>query len=575
MGVPITFGGRVLGVIILCGQPKCDDSRRVKLEYYAESFGNALSNALTFKAVQRQSIELEIANRRLLELDRQKSEFVASMSHELRTPLNSIIGFSGILQKNRDNNLTSKDLDRVDTINRNGRHLLDLINNILDLSKIEAGKLTFEHEPIEVEILVRDVAEMLLPQAETKGILLTHLIEEGLPLLYCDSIRLKQVLINLVGNGLKFTHEGYVGINVSLDRKDEHFMVFDIIDTGIGIAEDQIEQIFDAFHQADSSTSRKYGGSGLGLTISKSIIECLGGKFEVSSRVNSGSKFRIRLPVKPDDWEASSEVPQVEMDDYRWNEESDGKTLKNPVFRNIKKLLNLQPGKRVLVVDDDPFALKLLAEYLKEMKAEVIASSSPMHVLELAQREMPDLITLDIRMPEKDGWAVLKELKSSVTTRDIPAIMISIVAEENKALKLGAHGVLAKPVSRAEFRSMVQECLNPDHWSGRKFVVVGKGNMFGKIKHGIPAGLEGTSIIHDYEADFKRILAQESPDLIVVECDKPFMNAFRLLRQLKDLPECVDIPLVVVASDDLSAEERILLDTHAEMVVINGLGVHA
>ena len=297
-GIPILFQQKFLGLIILAGLRSVDASTRQVMSNHIEALSNSLINAITYRSVQKQSVQLEDANRELMETDRQKSEFVANMSHELRTPLNSIIGFSGILHKNRKNNLSEDDISRIEKINRNGRHLLSLINDILDLSKIEAGRMDIIVENTDLVPTLRDVAEMLQPQADAKMVALKCEISEPVLKVETDTHKLKQVLINLVGNAVKFTKEGSVILRAEvMDPATNEFRI-QVIDSGIGIQKEKLGRVFEAFSQADSSTSREYGGTGLGLTISRTIIELLGATLTVESEYGKGSTFSILFPGK-------------------------------------------------------------------------------------------------------------------------------------------------------------------------------------------------------------------------------------------------------------------------------------
>lgn len=295
--IPLLFHNRALGVVILASMNQSSEIITQTLKNYTRALAHAFNNALTHKAVQEQTDQFESANVKLLNLDHHRREFVANMSHELRTPLNSIIGFSNIMLKNRGNAMTPDNLSRVEKINRNGVHLLQLINDILDLSKIEAGRMETDLAKTELAPLIREVADMLQPQAGAKHIDLILELPETPVITETDSQKLRQVLINLANNAIKFTEQGSVTLRL-IPGGSTHGPTIEIQDTGIGISDSKLETVFEAFRQADSTTSRKYGGTGLGLTISRNLLSLLGGKIRVTSKLGEGSTFIIDFPNK-------------------------------------------------------------------------------------------------------------------------------------------------------------------------------------------------------------------------------------------------------------------------------------
>lgn len=309
VGIPVMFGEEVLGVLVLASLRQFDETTRRLLDSAVEAMGNALNSALTYQTVQDQARQLEQANMELLEADRLRSEFVANMSHELRTPLNSIIGFSGLLLKNRQQTLGGTDLNYAEKIHRNGKHLLSLINDILDLSKIEACKMDLLLTETHVDAVVREVVDLLRPQADEKNLELRF--EDATqepPIIRTDSEKFRRVLINLLGNALKFTHQG--GVTVLLAGTDHGTLEVSVRDTGIGIPEEKLAAIFEPFRQVDSSTSRHYGGTGLGLTITRSILETLHGAITVASTPGEGSTFTVTLPFTTSQPGSYFEEPQ-------------------------------------------------------------------------------------------------------------------------------------------------------------------------------------------------------------------------------------------------------------------------
>ncbi len=420
-GIPLIFRKKILGLVILASHSKMDKQTRQHLSNHTEVPANSIINAITYRAVHKQSILLEEANEELAASHRQKSEFVANMSHELRTPLNSIIGFSGILVKNRNGNLTSADINRIEKVNNNGKHLLSLINDILDLAKIEALRMDLVPESTDLIPIIRDVVDMFQQEATGKNIILKSEISDSSILLNTDGFKLKQVLTNLVGNAVKFTNEGSVIVRCELLDADKQKALIDIADTGIGIMPEMINTIFEPFTQADSSTSREYGGTGLGLTLSRDMVKLLGGNLTLSSEYGEGSTFSIELngvtikeEEKIEKEEPVSTKDEEETEEKKMREAADvveTLSLIDDSKSSLKRFLPITPGKRILVVDDDSDAREFIGQYIKEIGAEYQECGEPEKFFYVVNEYKPDLITLDIMMPQANGLELLGALK--------------------------------------------------------------------------------------------------------------------------------------------------------------------
>ncbi|MFO0863425.1 MAG: ATP-binding protein [Gemmataceae bacterium] len=333
---------------------------------------------------KRAEEELRRARDAAASANRIKSEFLANMSHELRTPLNSVIGFANILLKNKAGNLRPQDLDYLQRIRNNGQHLLGLINQVLDLSKVEAGRMEAEVASVDLTHLIRETLGELTGQAAAKNILLQGDVPIGLPPLETDAEKLKQVVINLVGNALKFTEKGSVSVRVRMDPDHPESTLIEVADTGIGIPEDKLETIFEAFRQAETSTARKFGGTGLGLTISRAICRLLGGDLTVSSTFGEGTTFQVRLPER----------------------------LATPISSVLPNASQcVQEGSMLLVVDDDADTRDLLTVWLREANLKVQSARDGHEALRLLERYRPDLVLLDLSMPRVNGWEFLDQLR--------------------------------------------------------------------------------------------------------------------------------------------------------------------
>lgn len=588
-GIPVVFQKNFLGVIVLAGLRSVDTATKQILSNQVEALANSITNAITYRSVQKQSIQLEEANQGLLAAHKQKSEFVANMSHELRTPLNSIIGFSGILLKNRNGVLGDAELNRVEKINRNGKHLLSLINDILDLSKIEAGRMDIIHEDVDLVPVLRDVVDMLHPQADAKKLALKFEASESSIMTVTDGHKLKQVIINLVGNAIKFTREGSVTLRCSSIKSSTPKVRIQVVDTGIGIRPESLDLIFQAFTQEDSSTSREFGGTGLGLTISRSIIELLGGKLTVFSEgTNKGSTFSVELPVKKESAAAAPKPASKEGDGKEEvKAETDGKdgaipseSEQVPTFQvtdaqgesssELKKVLPLAPGKRILVVDDDPDAREFIIQYVKEMGAEYKECGDSRQVVEMVKSFKPDLITLDIMMPESNGWEVLGWLKAEEETANVPVVVVSMVADKNKAVSLGAVDALNKPVIQRDFLACIRRTLNSDRITNRKILIVDDLPEYQELMrlwldesiNEIRTASNGKEALE--------VLDSFRPDVIFLDLMMPVMDGLTFLQRFRAREEFADIPVIVITAKNLSNAERKWLESRAEKIMTKG-----
>ncbi len=359
-----------------------------------------------------------------------KSQFLANMSHELRTPMNAIIGYTEMVIEEAAELGLENSIADLRKISAAGKHLLALISNILDLSKIEAGRMELYLEAFGIEAMVEDLRATIRPMMEKNSNTLLMEVAPGAGSMRSDLTKVRQVLLNLLSNAAKFTHDGSIRLTANSERD---WIVFEVKDTGIGMDEERVAKIFDAFTQADASTTRKYGGTGLGLTITRKFCEMLGGTIAVESQPAVGSTFTVRLPAGMVEAKTGKPAPV--------HEEQFGSDL---------------PGS-VLVVDDDPGAQGLMHAYLAKAGYVVTIASSGDEGLELARRLRPDIITLDVMMPRVDGWNVLTALKSDPELAAIPVVVISMVENKSMAYSLGAAEYLAKPVNRDKLISVLQK----------------------------------------------------------------------------------------------------------------------
>jgi len=497
----------------------------------------AIQNARLFHEIEDKGRELEVAGQH-------KSQFLANMSHELRTPLNAIIGYSEILYEEvadlGQENL-GRDLKKIEGA---GRHLLGLINDILDLSKVEAGKMDVFLEDVEIVPLLEEVRALIAPLAAKNGNTLKIRSGKNLGSMHTDRTKLKQSLLNILSNGSKFTHDGRLTLTAERFETDRPMVRFAVADTGIGMTEEQLARLFQAFSQADASTTKKYGGTGLGLAISRRFCQLLGGDIAVASRPGKGSTFTITLP-------AHSDMP------------APVKAVDAP-----RIVVDAANGATVLIVDDDAAARELLSASLKGAGYRLVHATSGEEALALARTIRPDAITLDVMMPKPDGWEVLSTLKADPDLCEIPVVVVTMAPDRGIGLSLGAVDVLTKPVDRARLTALIHRLVRRD---GAVLVVEDDADTRDMMRHTI----EKLSLAVAEADNGRRALSwldqHPVPAMILLDLMMPEMNGFEFLDALGARAEWREIPVVVVTAKPLSAAERDRLLRQARKVMEKGV----
>jgi signal transduction histidine kinase/DNA-binding response OmpR family regulator len=484
--------------------------------------------------LQKANIELERANR-------MKSEFLATMSHELRTPLNAIIGFAEVLRDKISGDLNEEQIEFVKDIHSSGQHLLQMINDILDLSKIEAGRMTLQYEVFFVPEVIEDVYAISKGLANKKGLHVKIIMQPDVGTIEADRMKFKQILYNLLSNAIKFTPQnGSITIE-ALVREDR--LQISVADTGIGMKPEEQEKVFREFWQADSSFSRKYEGTGLGLTLSKKIVEMHGGSIWFESEYGKGSIFYFSLPLKP-----SHETPE----------------LKEPVPKSHYEGSTVDKGgaRTILVVEDDRMAANLLSVYLRNAGYNVVVAVDGEDALKKAKELHPFLITLDIMIPKIDGWDVLSELKNSKDMDDIPVIIISIVDNKELGYSLGAAEYLIKPIDREKLINTVNVCLSSEKKKeiSLRILVVDDDEKTVKYISTILEN-EGFEVFKAYDGNAGINLAINSnPDLIILDLMMPKVSGFDVVEKLRAHPRAKGIPIIICSAKDITPEEKRELD---------------
>jgi len=522
-----------------------------ELDWQAErALLEAPSKAAMMLDLQQQAETLNVKNRELEESTRLKSEFLANMSHELRTPMNSIIGFTGRVLKKAGDKLDARQLKNLHTVERNAHHLLGLINDLLDISKVEAGRMDLYPEHVDMHDLINEVRDLTNALWQEKGIAFNMELPEQAFSLYVDRVRLKQVLINLVSNAVKFTAEG--GVTIRAGVRDDASIEGDAImiaveDSGIGMQAEDLQFIFEAFRQADGSNTRAYGGTGLGLNISKNFVELMGGHIEVSSVYGEGSTFTVCLPKQ----QAGEKVPAEDV----------APALPEATSATGAKAL-------ILCIDDNADVLELFQQCLTDEGYQVVCAANGEDGLNIAKEQLPAAITLDVQMPHKDGWSVLQDLKADPATRDIPVLMATMMDNKALGMQLGAVDYLEKPIvpenllqsiKYARLLNETREVLVVDDDAGVRELMQ---QVFEDAHIDVRLAVDGV--------DAMAQMRLKQPDMIVLDLMMPNMDGFEVIRSMREDDRLKSIPLIVSTAKTLSRDEINWLESHASQVMIKG-----
>jgi signal transduction histidine kinase/CheY-like chemotaxis protein len=485
--------------------------------------------------------ELQIANLKIREADRLKSEFLANMSHELRTPMNAIIGFTKLVRRKSADLLPLRQLENLEKVETSANQLLRLINDILDLSKIEAGKMSMNIMPFELAPLVDTCFTTVESMVKEGRVRLLKEVPDDLPEVLSDQDKLKQIIINLLSNGLKFTEEGEVKLSAVLEDASLRITVSD---TGIGISSNALEYIFEEFRQADGSSTRKYGGTGLGLSITKKLTHLLGGTIDVRSVEGEGSTFTVTLPLAKKDEEAPAET-------VRPDEE-----MLASVETKGKKIL--------LAIDDDPNVLILLKQNLEDEGYYVVGALNAEEGIRKAKEIHPFAVTLDILMPQKDGWGVLSDLKADPATRDIPIIVLSIIDNKELGFSLGAFDYLVKPLEKEAIMAALQRI--PGVPAKRVLVVDDEPAAVDLLTQILQE--EGYQVKGTYSGEEALRALDASPqDIILLDLLMPEMGGFEVIQRVKANPRWRDIPIIVVTAKDLTDSDWGFLHRSVDRII--------
>jgi PAS domain S-box-containing protein len=486
-----------------------------------------------------------------------KSAFLANMSHELRTPLNAIIGFTRIVRRKGEGLLPEKQTENLDKVLASAENLLDLINTVLDIAKIEAGRMdvlpaNFRLGPL-IDLCANTAQPLLRPT-----VMLEKQVDESITTLYSDQDKIRQIILNLLSNAAKFTHEGKITLSA---KQQSEYLHIAVSDTGIGISPEALPHIFKEFEQADITTTRKYGGTGLGLTISRNLARLLGGDLTVQSEFGQGSTFTLVIPVHYERALSQVEIPAPPASDPQ----------PAPVSETTERLESDSTKKHILVIDDDPDAVYLLQENLDQGEFKVSGCRNGLDGLQLARKQQPQAILLDILMPGTDGWQVLHELKNDPATASIPVILHTIVDKKALGFQLGAAAYLLKPLDPVAVREALDRVIVQDGHKPKSVLVVDDDpNVADMLRQFLPESDFSLESALDGLAGLQAIEAQR-PDILLLDLIMPNLDGFGVIEHLRTNPQMCDLPIIVISAKDLTAEESACLK-ETVMVVMKKQG---
>jgi CheY-like chemotaxis protein/CHASE3 domain sensor protein len=519
------------------------------------------------RALEEQRDTLARAQSELQRASAYKSEFLANMSHELRTPLNSTLILAKLLSDNREGNLTAEQIKFAETIYSAGNDLLTLINDILDLSKIEAGKLDVRPEEVTVLRLRDELADIFGPLARDKGIELTATVERDVPAtIFTDPTRLQQVLKNLLSNACKFTERG--GVDLRVRRVGNSRIAFDVKDTGIGIAPDQHDAIFEAFRQADGTTNRKYGGTGLGLSISRDLARLLGGELTLDSAPGRGSTFTLTLP------ERLAAVARPEKRRQTRPERPLARTAP-PASNGAGSPRPAAPAppqaeRLILVIEDDPHFASVLQGLARELDFKTIVATSGEEGLELAEKHRPSGIVLDVGLPDRSGLSVLDTLKHRSTTRHIPVHVMSASDYTRTALEMGAAGYAIKPIEREALVEALKRLESKSTQRLRRVLVVEDDQVARDSTCRLLAGRDVETVAVGSAADALARLGETTFDCMVLDLSLPDRNGLELLEEMSKSEQHAFPPVIVYTGRSLARDEEQRLRALSRSIIIKG-----
>jgi len=519
-------------------------SRRKEIET-SPSDAQAVLLSRKIQHLEAQNRDLVVSRDKAEAANVSKSNFLANMSHELRTPLNAIIGYSELLQEVAQEFSVEDDMaPDLKKINSAGRQLLEIINDILDLSKIEAGKMELFPQNMGVEELLEELLNTIQPMADTNGNRFEIIKSSSLGSMWVDRARFRQILLNLLSNACKFTRSGTVSLEIERElRQAEDWFLFRVRDTGIGLSSDQMGRLFQNFSQAEPTIQKNFGGTGLGLAISQCFCQMMGGKISVESELNRGSTFTVEIPANTRSLKISADEPPVAVP-------------------------SSTPSNKILVIDDDPMMRDWMERTFSPRGFEVWIAEDGETGLRLARELRPAVITLDVIMPGMDGWELLTHIKADPTTSQIPVIIISMLDEQNRGFALGAAEYIMKPVDKDRLQFLLKKyrCNSPQ----TPVLIVEDDPVAREVLRRRLEEFEcDVAEAHDGRGALEHV-ARRQPSLIFLDLMMPVMDGFEFLEKFRKNSAWKSIPVVVVTAKELTPEDRRRLNGSVQKLLQKG-----
>ncbi|WP_247236614.1 response regulator [Telluribacter sp. SYSU D00476] len=528
--------------------------------------------------ILERNFDIQAKAEELAQSTKYKSEFLANMSHELRTPLNSILLLSRLLSENHESNLTTEQIEYANVIQTSGKGLLTLIDEILDLSKIEAGKMDLEYTDVKLQDVVDELESLFTPIARDKGIEFSATLGDQVPAtLEIDRLRLDQILRNLISNALKFTKKGSVQLHVV---KEGQSVLFKVKDTGIGIPNDKLQTIFEAFKQADGSTRRQFGGTGLGLSISRELAKLLGGEIQVSSEVDKGSEFTLLVPLRRGQPIAKPETPAVRTETTLTNHKGEA-TAAKPAKSHDEYISSIIPSpipddrttitrgdKVILIIEDDTAFARSLLDYTRSKGYKGIVSVRGDEGIELARQYLPIGILLDVQLPVKSGWDVMDELKSDLSTRPIPVHMMSSLQVKSKSISKGAMDFIDKPVTFEKLSVMFSKIEEALSRHPKKVMIVEENAKHAQALAYFLQTFNVASEIHTSVTKGISALNEEEVDCVILDMGENPQPSYEILEEVKRTPGLENLPIIIFTGRSLSHIEEKKIKQYADSIVI-------
>ncbi|WP_276370446.1 response regulator [Chryseolinea sp. H1M3-3] len=517
--------------------------------------------------------EIQSKADQLAQSTKYKSEFLANMSHELRTPLNSILLLSRLMSENQEKNLSAEQVEYMKVIQSSGNGLLSLIDEILDLSKIEAGKMKLEYQSVSIADIVRDMQALFKPLADEKRIEFRTTIETGVPeTIDTDKLRLEQILRNLISNAIKFTSKGYVSMTIEPHQKNNALLKFIVKDTGIGIPKEKHALVFEAFQQADGSTRRKFGGTGLGLSISRELVKLLGGSITLRSDVGDGSEFTVAIPLAPTSvaHESSNVLTDTHNEQPTRSPIIEKKYISTHIPENIPDDRDQieKNDKVILIIEDDVNFAKSLIEYTHKQGYKAIVSVRGDEGIMLAQQFLPLGILLDIQLPVKSGWEVMEELKQNQETRHIPVHIMSSHEVKKESLVKGAVDFISKPMAFDQMSEIFKKIEYVLTHHPKKVLIVEENAKHAKA---LAYFLESFDVNLDIKSrvdDAIESLKGNKSDCVILDMEIPDQHSYTILEAVKKTPGLENLPIIIFTGKSLSQTEELKIKQYADSIVV-------